>query len=95
MGLAPKDSSVETGLNFWRGKTANSNAGRKKVLERGSPSIVQRQRWLLSNSAIGFVSEKGRGPFLPLLLWRLSKAHTWPAAVLVDELETAGSTLRE
>jgi hypothetical protein len=53
------------------------------------------KRWLLSNSAIGFVSKKGRGPFLPPLLWRLSKAHTWPAAVLVDELETAGSTLRE
>jgi hypothetical protein len=26
-----------------------------------------------------------------LLLWRLSKAHTWSASVLVDELDAGGS----
>jgi len=42
---------------------------------------------------IGFVSQK-----LALshrLLWRPSKAHIWAAAVLVDELNAADSTLRE
>jgi hypothetical protein len=31
------------------------------------------------------------GGFSPLLLWRLSKAHTWTATVLVDELDARGA----
>jgi hypothetical protein len=36
---------------------------------------------------IGFVSQKRRR-FLPLLLWRLSKAQTHAASVFVDEVNT-------
>jgi hypothetical protein len=30
------------------------------------------------------------GQFLSLLLWRLSKTHTWSATVLVEELDPGG-----
>jgi len=33
--------------------------------------------------------EERRGEFLSLLLWQLSKAHTCPATVLIDELDAA------
>jgi hypothetical protein len=33
--------------------------------------------------------EERRGQFLSLLLWRLSKTHTWPATVLADERDPA------
>ena len=36
------------------------------------------------------VSQNHRGRFLPLLLGRLAKAHTWPATVLVDEPDARG-----
>ncbi len=39
---------------------------------------------------IGFVSQKDRGGFSPLLLWSLLKAYAGSANVLVDELEARG-----
>jgi hypothetical protein len=40
----------------------------------------------LRTQKIGFVSQKRRR-FSPFLLWRLSKAHTGPVTVLVNELD--------
>jgi len=40
-----------------------------------------------SRQDIGFVSQKS-GAVSPLLLWRLPKAHTSTATVLVDELDS-------
>jgi hypothetical protein len=42
---------------------------------------------------LGSFREKVAGQFSSLLLWRLSKAHTWSATVLIDELD-AGSLQR-
>jgi hypothetical protein len=36
---------------------------------------------------LGSFCKKRRDRFLSLLLWRHSKAHTWPTTVLVDELD--------
>jgi hypothetical protein len=36
---------------------------------------------------LGSFRKKPTDRFLPLLFWRLSKAHTWPTTVLVDELD--------
>jgi hypothetical protein len=41
----------------------------------------------------GSFRKKVAGQFSSLLLWRLSKAHTWSATVLIDELD-AGSLQR-
>jgi hypothetical protein len=48
------------------------------------------KRRFVATERIWFVSQKKQEPFLPLLLRWLAKAHAWPAAVLVDELD-AGS----
>jgi hypothetical protein len=46
---------------------------------------------LRSSRAIGFVlQKKRRSRLLPLVLWRLPKAHAWPATVFVDELDASG-----
>jgi hypothetical protein len=37
------------------------------------------------------IRKKSRGQLLPLLLGRLAKAHTWPATVLVGELDAGGA----
>jgi hypothetical protein len=39
---------------------------------------------------LGSFRKKPRGRFSPLLLWRLPKADTWAATVLVDELDARG-----
>jgi len=50
-------------------------------------------RHFLSAREIGFVSQKRRGRLSAFLFWRLSKAHTWTASVLVDELDPAAAAL--
>jgi hypothetical protein len=35
-------------------------------------------------------SFRKNGRLSPFLFWRLSKAHTWSATVLVDELDASG-----
>ena len=47
-------------------------------------------RHFLSAREIGFVSQKRRGRLSAFLFWRLSKAHTWTASVLVDEPHDRG-----
>ena len=44
---------------------------------------------LRSRGIIGFVSQKTTLAVIPLRPWRLSKAYTWSATVLVYELDTA------
>jgi hypothetical protein len=39
---------------------------------------------------IGFVSQKNRGRFLPLLPRQLAKANAWSTTVRVDELDAGG-----
>jgi hypothetical protein len=55
----------------------------------GAFDIERRLLALILQEEIGFVSREAPGLLL-LLLWRLQKAHTWSASVLVD----AGADLR-
>jgi hypothetical protein len=43
----------------------------------------------LTEGRLNSLREERRGEFLSLLLWQLSKAHTCPATVLIDELDAA------
>ena len=60
------------------GGAANANAASYQA--QIAPVSFEQRNWVRS-------AKIGRDRFLPLLLWRLSKAHAWPAAVLVDELD--------
>jgi hypothetical protein len=59
-------------------------------------SIIRRrrtsggQRRFTRGRTIGFVSQKSRSWLSSLLLRRLSKADTWAATILVDELDAGG-----
>ena len=52
----------------------------------GNSKALKATRFSLARK-IGFVSQKPRRRFSPLLPWRLPKAHTGPVTVLVNELD--------
>jgi hypothetical protein len=65
-----------TAKNRWFVSVAVEKPGRVKAFVR-------------SHDKIGFVSQKS-GRLLPLRLWRLPKADTRSATILVDELDAGG-----
>jgi hypothetical protein len=53
------------------------------------------KRRFFRHEKLGSFRQKGRRQSSLLLPWQPSKAHTWSAAVLVDELMSAASTVIE